>query len=194
MDELNKKWLKGEKNWYFRRKQEVVESLIIGSCLNVGCGEHKIKGAKNVDYPKFDATKGKCWNKKYDTVILSDVLEHINPQSNMPFIALSNAITSANKRVIITVPAYMWLYSKYDRLLGHYCRYESKYFKVVSRLSEHKFSISHLFGLLLPLFWLRKIMNKGETPRLPKWLDWIFYQLSKITLPWGSTLLVVIDK
>lgn len=192
MDKLNKKWLKGNRNFYFRYKYKVIESKIVGSCLNVGCGEHKIKGARNVDYPSVDATSLPCGNNSWDTVILSDVLEHLNYFDAQ--LALFEAYRVANKKVIITVPAMMSLWSNYDTLLGHFRRYKKGELGLYLQFNGiQSYSETYMFGLLYPLFYIRKFTS-GKTPILPKWIDWCLYQLSKIKLPWGSTLLVEIDK
>lgn len=198
MDKQNLDWIK-EPNFYFKRKREVIESLIIGKAINIGCGTHIIKGAKNVDLPEFDATNPKHWHKidnKYDTIIMSDVIEHLNEDD----FAFFNSIVISKKRVIITVPAYQWLFSNYDKLLGHYRRYDKYYFNeefinmaLGSFFYKVNIEIKYLFGALLPLFFIRKYTS-GKTPKLPKWADTILYWLSKIVLPFGSTLLIVIDK
>ncbi|MBA7509724.1 hypothetical protein ES705_01690 [subsurface metagenome] len=76
MDKLNIEWLKGKLNFYFRYKRQLLESMIEGSCINIGCGSHIIKNAVNIDeelphlpYP----------DNSFDTVICSDVLKHIGP-------------------------------------------------------------------------------------------------------------------
>jgi len=179
MDEFNKQWLHGKPNWWFRYKQKVVEKLIIGTCLNAGCGDHIIKEATNIN---SHATKLPYKNNSFDTIILSDVIEHINKYKK----AISEAKRVSKKRVIITVPAYQWLYSDYDKILGHKKRFKKSFFKNIKT--------TYLFGFLLPIFILRKVFNIKKTPRLPWIIDEIFYLLAHIRLPFGSTILVIIEK
>lgn len=194
MDKENLAWIK-EPNFYFKRKREVIENLIIGKAINIGCGTHIIKNAKNVDLPEFDATNSDHWLKfkgKYDTIIMSDVLEHICDERWQD--VLIRAELYANKRVIITVPAYSWLYSNYDKLLGHYRRYDSFKGQLFHNGKPYVTQkIKYLFGLLIPLFCIRKFTS-GKTPKLPKWADNILYGLSRITLPFGSTMLIILDR
>jgi ubiquinone/menaquinone biosynthesis C-methylase UbiE len=191
LDKLNKKWLKGKKNFYFRYKYKIVESKIIGTCLNVGCGEHKIKGARNVDYPKVDATKLPYKNESFDTVILSDVIEHLDYFQSQ--LAMAEAYRVAKKKVIITVPALKCLWSKYDELLGHYRRYDKTTNSLLFILNNIKPKYTYLFGVLFPLFYIRKFTT-GKTPTFPDWVDNILYWLSHIRLPFGSTLLMEIEQ
>ena len=188
MDEENKKWLDGELNFYFRYKRKIIEGLIVGSCINVGCGEHIIPNAVNIDE---NATKLPYKDNSFDTVVLSDVIEHIKNWED----AVKEALRTAKKKVIITVPAYKFLWSDYDKFLGHYRRYSKKdidgYFKR-NNLSL-KYNVKFLFGMLTPLYYIRKFTS-GETPNLPKTIDNFLYYLSHIRLPFGPTLLLEVYK
>lgn len=187
MDEINKKWLGGELNFYFKYKRKIIEGLIDGSCLNVGCGEHKIKDATNIDK---NATNLPYKKNSFDTIILSDVIEHIDDWKK----AVEEAIRVSKNQVIITVPAYMWLWSNYDKSLGHYRRYAKEDFdKYLRNLKNINYEVAYLFGAILPLIWLRKFSD-GKTPRLPKFINHILYLLSQIKLPFGSTIIVKIKK
>ena len=187
MDELNKKWLGGELNFYFEYKRKIIENLIVGSCLNVGCGEHKIKNAINIDE---NATNLPYKKNSFDTIILSDVIEHIEDWKK----AVKEAIRVSKNQIIITVPAYMWLWSNYDRELGHYRRYIKKDFdKFLRKYQNITYKVSYLFGAILPLIWLRKFTT-GKTPKFPKFINDLLYFLSYIKLPFGSTIMVKIKK
>ena len=60
-------------------------------------------------------------------VVLLDVLEHVE----LPRAVLQEAYRSLEPGgcVVATVPAYPWLYSGWDRELGHYRRYRMRQFK-----------------------------------------------------------------
>ena len=175
MDKLNEQWLNGEPNFYFRYKRELLESMIEGSCLNVGCGSHLIKDAVNIDegLPELPYE-----DNSFDTVICSDVLEHLPCHKD----ALEELSRVARRKVVITVPAYQWLYGEYDRLLGHERRYNADDFP--------GFEIAHLFWFLVPVLFMRKILGVKHRP-LPKIVDSVFFKLSKIRLKFGTTILAV---
>lgn len=173
MDKLNIEWLKGKPNFYFRYKRQLLESMIEGSCINVGCGSHIIKNAVNIDaglpnlpYP----------NNAFDTVICSDVLEHLGPHKQ----AIGELLRIARKKIIVTIPAYKWLYGKYDKLLGHKRRYYANDFS--------GFDIIHLFWFLVPILFLRKLFKLKHRP-LPNIIDTILFSLSKYHLKFGTTIL-----
>jgi len=187
MDEINKAWLNGELNFYFKYKRKVIENMIIGKCLNVGCGGHLIKNAVNIDE---NAENLPYEDNSFDTVILSDVIEHINDWMK----ALNEALRVSNNKIIITVPAYMWLWSDYDKELGHYRRYVKKDFdEYLKRYNNINYKVKYLFGALIPFIWVRKFTS-GETPNFPKIIDNLFYRLSHLRFPFGSTILLEIKK
>lgn len=175
MDELNIVWLKGRPNFYFRYKRQLLEAMIEGSCLNVGCGSHIIEKAVNIDagLPRLPYP-----DNSFDTVICSDVLEHLGPHRQ----AIKELLRIAGKKVIISVPAYKWLYGKYDILVGHKRRYYA------SDLTD--FNITYLFWFLVPILLLRKFLGLRHHP-LPKVIDDIFFNLSKLHLKFGTTILAV---
>jgi hypothetical protein len=187
MDKLNQRWLNNKQNFYFRYKHKVIESLIEGTCLNVGCGGHRIADATNVDLPEVNAINLPYRKNNFDTVILADVLEHLYILERNK--ALEEAIRVANKKVIITLPAFQCLWSDYDEKLGHWKRFRKYEWCLIANKTKQYY----LFGALFPIFYLRKFTS-GKTPNLPKWLDTIFYWLSHIRLPFGSTLVMEIYK
>lgn len=173
MDKLHEELLGGELNFYFRYKRTLIESKIEGTCLNVGCGSHKIEGATNIDegLPRLPYA-----DESFDTVVCSDVLEHIGPHRQ----ALAELVRVAKRKIIITVPAYRWLLSEFDDLVGHKRRYVASDFT--------GFQTQYIFWFCVPILFLRKVLHLQHR-LLPKWVEEIFYQASKIHLPFGTTVL-----
>lgn len=66
----------------------------------------------------------KISKKKYDTIIFLDVIEHIKDDVEVIKIALKNL--KKGGKIIINVPAFNFLYSDFDRDIGHYKRYGNK--------------------------------------------------------------------
>jgi len=62
--------------------------------------------------------------KFYDAIIYMDVLEHIESDKN----EIEKAFNSLKKggKLIINVPAFSFLYSQFDKDIGHYRRYSKK--------------------------------------------------------------------
>tara|TARA_B100000886_G_scaffold150531_1_gene102332 strand:+ start:1071 stop:1751 length:681 start_codon:yes stop_codon:yes gene_type:complete len=85
--------------------------------------ENKFKDNKNVSIlPK----KINEINIFFDTICYFDVIEHIK----FPEEELSEALNKLEKNghLIVIVPAYNYLFSDYDKAVGHYKRYEKQFF------------------------------------------------------------------
>ena len=77
--------------------------------------------------------------KKFDTIIYFNVLEHIKEDIS----EIKSALKKLNKggHLIILVPAHQKMYSKLDKAVGHYKRYGVDFFK------ENKFENSKIIKL-----------------------------------------------
>ena len=100
-------------------------------------------------------------NKKFNTILYFNVLEHVKEDK----LEIKTALEKLNSGgyLIILVPAHQKIYSKLDKAVGHYKRYDIDFFK------ENKFEKSKVvklhfldfFGYLL--YFLNKIFFKEET-------------------------------
>lgn len=76
---------------------------------------------------KFKVLKKVSNKKNYDLIILADVLEHIkNDKKKIKELSLK---LKKNGKILITVPAYNFLFTKKDIILGHYRRYKTNEIK-----------------------------------------------------------------
>ena len=105
--------------------------------------------------------------KRYDTIIALDVLEHIKDDKK----EIKKIYTSLNKGgyLIINVPAFNLLYSKFDISVGHFRRYNKKIIK--EKIEGLKFSkceifyydsIGFILSLISKIFLKKKYKNKFE--------------------------------
>ena len=60
----------------------------------------------------------------FDTIILLDVLEHI--EDDVGLLRRIAANLAPGGRLILKVPAIPWLYSELDQVIGHYRRYDRR--------------------------------------------------------------------
>ena len=99
--------------------------------------------------------------KKFNTLLYFNVLEHIKDDK----LEIKDALDKLNigGHLIILVPAHQKIYSKLDKAVGHYKRYEIDFFK------ENKFENSEIVKLHFldffgySLYHLNKIFFKEET-------------------------------
>ncbi|WP_258101423.1 class I SAM-dependent methyltransferase [Marinoscillum pacificum] len=147
-----------------------------------------------------------------ESVGLFDVLEHI--ENDKDIIASIHDILLQNGTLWITVPAWQFLYSEFDKEVGHFRRYNLT--ELTTILKEAGFNVqykSYLFFLLPFVIWpVRKFykLQKKETKRrkfghidkssfIGIILKFILriesYMISKkMHIPFGSTCLVVAKK
>lgn len=153
----------------------------------------------NVGYG--DIEKGKYFfkPKKFDTIICFNVLEHIKDDKK----ALSNMKNMLKKggRLIIIVPAHNFLFSKFDKNIGHYRRYSKNDMKIkldYTGLKSSKISYANWLGALGWLI-IFKIFKKEIMPsdnvsffdKIGKYFIWIEKFISP---PFGLSVLAVVRK
>lgn len=174
-----------EKHWWHVSKRNLCKNLIKkyfkgGKILDVGCGTGKnaqsfeefgkVWGMDNsqealrfcskyrhlINIKKGDAESSGFKSSYFDLVSMLDVLEHTNDKKSLKEM---HRILKENGLLLITVPAYKWMWSKWDDVLHHKRRYNKK--NIYQTLGANgfqvlKFSYFNSF-LLLPVFLIRKI-------------------------------------
>lgn len=87
-------------------------------------------------HPGFE-NKYSLYKNKFDSIFLLNVIEHIEDDG----LAVKNCkyLLKTNGHLILLAPAYSWLYSSFDKQLGHYRRYSLKSLKGL--LKKENFSI-----------------------------------------------------
>jgi hypothetical protein len=105
------------------------------------------------------------FREQYDVAILFDVVEHI--EHTRPFLDAVLFHLKPGGTILVNVPALMVLFSAYDRVAGHYRRYDRK------RLAEEFASLGATvvdqayWGFsMVPLLLLRKLVLRGETSEI----------------------------
>lgn len=95
---------------------------------------------------------------KFDLVSMLDVLEHTD---DVKTLKEARRIIKDKGVLLITVPAYQWMWSNWDVALHHKRRYTKM--QIVKLLEKNGFAVikvSYLYSfLLLPVFIVRKIKN-----------------------------------
>jgi 2-polyprenyl-3-methyl-5-hydroxy-6-metoxy-1,4-benzoquinol methylase len=107
-----------------------------------------------------------------DLLLFMDVLEHVEDDLALVLDYIENAKVGA--QVVITVPAFMSLWSSHDVYLGHFRRYRRSELEKVVASAGLKIQSSHyLFSSLLPVVYLLRRLgyrknsgsNMTELPR-----------------------------
>jgi len=135
-------------HWWFQARKKIIEEIIkknfkrklnildFGSGSGVNIEMLSKFGFVNIYEPHSETKKylkikyknknkfkilNKIKKQKFDLIILADVLEHLKNDK----IALKKLSMNLKKKgyILITVPAYEFLFSMKDKALGHYRRY-----------------------------------------------------------------------
>jgi len=94
---------------------------------------------------------------KYDTIIYLDVLEHIRNDEKEILSAYKRLKKNGN--LIISVPAFQYLYTDYDRKIGHYRRYDKKSFeKIFNKLKLKSYQMTYFDSIGYALIFLSKFL------------------------------------
>jgi SAM-dependent methyltransferase len=149
------------------------------------------------------------WPEEYfDAILLLDVLEHLNQDSKS-----LKSLGYHLKRdgvLLLTVPAYMFLWSSHDEVHQHYRRYTKK--ELSTKLLESGYKIQKIsyFNTLLfpPIALIRLLRNRlkisgGSDANLPSpFINWVLksifsvegHLLRHLNFPFGVSIIAIATK
>jgi 2-polyprenyl-3-methyl-5-hydroxy-6-metoxy-1,4-benzoquinol methylase len=132
--------------------------------------------------------------ERFDTILYIDVLEHI--QEDRAEIELAKEFLTTGGHLVILVPAHNFLYSEFDKSVGHFRRYDKKMMRSVldGRLKEEQLMYLDAVGMISSM--ANKVVLKQPYPTLKQikfwdkvivktsqWMDPIFrYRIGKSLL------------
>ena len=97
--------------------------------------------------------------RKFDAICMFDVLEHLeNPEINLEH---AFSLLKPGGYLLVTVPAYQWLWSEHDEIHHHLRRYSVNDLK--REIEQAKFSINMIGNfnfILLPVVVVVRVLNK----------------------------------
>ena len=136
-------------------------------------GNNKVLKEKFKNFNNIKITKNKIdeIDGKFNTIIYLNVLEHI--ENDKKEIALAENKLEENGHLVILVPAHQKLYSKFDKAIGHFKRYEINFFKNnnFKNLKIEKLIFLDFFGYML--YYLNNIFFKKDIyPSKAKIMVW----------------------
>ena len=159
-----------------------------------------IKEKFKKDNFNFTSEHTKNINKNFDTIMYLNVLEHIENDNK----EIANAFEKLNPNgyLIILVPAHNELYSKFDKAIGHFRRYDIDFFKKINLQRSKLIKLCYLDSAGYFLYYLNKVFFKEEVyPSKFKILIWdkiftpLTFLLDKILMyKFGKNILYVLQK
>jgi len=147
-----------------------------------------------------------------DVIGAFDVLEHLEKPEDLLFEI--HRVLKPGGTFICSVPAYQWLFSDFDRSIGHYRRYSRKDLSsLISSVDLYCTEIKAIYGfLVLPAFLFRrlpfllgsksKVKNVSSSiggsssiiNRFGKILTFVTWLERKIHWPYGLTIIAIARK
>ncbi len=146
----------------------------------------------------------------FDLIVNLDVLEHI--PADQAYVQSLHRVLRPGGYLLVTVPAYQFLWSKLDEVLGHHRRYTRRALK--KTLRDNGFEVltcSYFIFFLSPAFILYRLWEKltsrtgqknslkDSVVKLPGPINWLFTKLLAleaflipyISFPFGTSLVAV---
>lgn len=166
----------------------------------------KEKGIKNLY--KVKGIKLPFKDNFFDVVIALDVLEHI--EDDLGALREWSRVMVDSARIIITVPAYQWLWSEHDESLHHFRRHTaSGLHRLVNqaniKVRKRSYMITFTFPLVVgyrfmsAVFKIKKDQSTTSHVKVPKVINSLFINLlklesvilNKVSLPFGTSVLLI---
>lgn len=98
--------------------------------------------------------------KRFDLICMFDVLEHIEDEAAS--LKRVTALLKPGGKLLITVPAYMWMWSNHDTSLHHFRRYTRKSLaQSLAAAGLRPDRLTYFNTLLLPLAAASRLVGKG---------------------------------
>ena len=120
-------------------------------------------------------------NKKFDTILYLDVLEHIEQDATEVSLAMERLRPQGC--LVVLCPAHNWLYSPFDDAIGHFRRYNKLMYRKLSVRKPLRIEYLDSIGLLASL--ANRMLLKQPYPsekQIRLW-DRVFVTLSKAIDP-----------
>lgn len=222
-------------HWWWRTRERILlrelDALLEGRfnaarILDIGCGAglffDALKRFGTVEGLESDSTaiaQSGAWRDRihqgylddsfqptgrYDVVLMLDVLEHVEDPEDV--LRRTRDLLAVGGRIVITVPAFRWLWTRHDDLNHHLRRYTTRELSgSLIRAGLHPVRSRYLFHSLVPLklgvrVVERMMASKPEVPTIPgrrmngliqSWLDLEFRIAGRI--PVGSSILMIAE-
>jgi SAM-dependent methyltransferase len=182
-----------------------------GSVLNIDRSEEAVRLMRENGYEAFqmDGSHTPLRDGQFDLVAALDVLEHISEDD----VALAEwaRLLNPGGHILLTVPAYQWLWSGHDVSLGHFRRYSAKPLQKLVRAAGFEvrkcsYAITFSFFLIVVFRFCQRVfrphVQTSSYVELPGVLNTLFIGLLRIeaflletcSFPFGSSILVVARK
>ena len=145
----------------------------------------------------------------FHIVVLLDVLEHV--EEDLESLRIIRSLLDPSGVLILTTPAYQWLWSSHDQVLHHHRRYSRRRLRNLLHSAGYRVQrLSYYTGFLLPLVALQRLYyrlrrspatltyrvhvpGRAVNTSLQAVMSMERWLLRHVNMPFGSSLLAVAD-
>jgi SAM-dependent methyltransferase len=146
--------------------------------------------------------------ERFGLICLLDVLEHV--EDDVGSLRTLGELLDAGGKLLVTVPAYQWLWSTHDESLHHVRRYTARRLRKIAEAAGLRVArISYFNTLLFPIAALARAASKATGREglagneLPAgWINSLFRRifasearmLKHVNLPFGVSIMTVLER
>jgi len=118
-------------------------------------------------------------DQRFDTILYIDVLEHIEHDATELEVAASHL--EHGGCIVVLSPAHQWLYTPFDRAIGHFRRYDVRSLRAVAPPQLHETRMIYLDSVgMLASLGNRVLLSKAmPTPQQIRFWDSVLVRLSR---------------
>ncbi|MBI5901335.1 MAG: class I SAM-dependent methyltransferase [Rhodocyclales bacterium] len=223
--------------WWFVARRAILRKLIgtsvpnTATILEIGCGtggnlpmlaefgqvcgiesDPTARAIAASQQPKIEILSGALpdalplGNRKFDLICLLDVLEHVEADGNA--LRVSRSHLAPGGRLILTVPAYQWMYGPHDVVHHHFRRYNARSVRRLAEASAFKvryvgyfntlvFPIAAPLRLAERLFPVLHASDSMPPPPINRLLKLAFglerFVLPHLPMPFGLSVMAILE-
>jgi SAM-dependent methyltransferase len=186
-------------NYFLEKTPLYITDVDAGLVKNL---KNKFRDSKDISVNIFDAAKKppKEFNSFFSTVFGINVLEHI--KDDRAALKNINSILKKNGKLILLVPAKKSAYTKLDRELGHFRRYEK--YELIKKIQQSGYRVEKIyyFNIVGLISWYFRDKVKRKNVELKPYHIKIFDSIvpvlkqleSIVKIPVGISLIVIAKK
>ena len=226
-------------HWWFKARRKILSAFLEhlnlppdASILEVGCGTggnlemlasygklsavemdaDALQIANTKTAGIYDIRKGTFpdsipFHQQFDLICMFDVLEHID--HDIDTLRAAKTLLKGNGRIILTVPAYQWLWGSHDAFLHHKRRYSSGQLNnAIEQAGLRAVKLTYFNTLLFPLALAARLKDKlserktaAGTAVPPPIVNSVLYHLfsserlllKRLNMPFGLSLLGILE-
>jgi SAM-dependent methyltransferase len=121
--------------------------------------------------------------ERFDTIIYADVLEHLEDDRHELEVAASHLRPGGH--VIVLCPAHQFLFSEFDKAIGHYRRYDADMYRALRPVGLTLRRVFYLDAAGMALSMANRLVLKesAPTPKQIKFWDRVVVPMSKVIDP-----------